>query len=201
MRAVRQARAGNETKFIGRNYLSPEQTRAITEAISSSGFVAAMKQAAQADLPVNKLAERFEEMARREGMTVDAELRPAVVKLLAAELWTNQRALGTPAERLISATIHQGAIAPELLNEFPEYPQYFVTQAVVHNPGAPRTFIHRALEKFRSLSSDPEFEEIARNRPSDVLDAVLSHPSKAQTELRRRAIKTGYGPQNGAEKK
>jgi len=33
------------------------------------------------DLPVNYLAERFEEMARRQGATVDAELRPYVCLL------------------------------------------------------------------------------------------------------------------------
>jgi hypothetical protein len=85
MRGVRLTQAGSD-KFIGRNYLSPEQQQAITHAAESSALVAAVKESAQVDLAVNHLAERFEEMCRRQGAAVDAELRPSVVKLLAAEL-------------------------------------------------------------------------------------------------------------------
>jgi len=201
MHEVRLAQAGSMEKMMGRNYLPPEQQQAIAQAVTNSALVAAVKESAQVDLAVNRLAERFEEMARRQGVrVVDAELRPYVVKLLAAELWINHKTLDVPVARLLSATLHQGAIAPELLKEFPQHPRYVVIKAVVHNPGDPRDFLRRAGQEIEALSSEPEFHGIASNRPSDVVKAAINYPSKARSELRKRALKTGYGPEGGAEK-
>jgi len=185
MHEVRLAQAGTPTRFSGRNRLYPEQTRAITQAMESSALVAAVKAAAQIDLPVNRLAERFEEMCRRQGMTMDAELRPSVVKLLAAELWVNQIALGVRAEKIMSATLHQGAVAPELLKEFPENPAYVITCALEHAPAASGAFLRRTREEIASISSDPEFQILTSNRPSEIMQTVIHHPSDARNRLLR----------------
>jgi hypothetical protein len=186
MREVRLAQAGSDKKFIGRNRLSPEQQQAITQAIQDSSLVAAVKESAQLDLVVNRLAERFEEMARRHGMTTDGDLRPSVVKLLATELWVNQRALGVRSERMLSATLHQGAIAPELLEEFPRQGAYVITTALEHAPNAPREFIRRAEENVAALAADPEFQLLAKNRPSELMEVALHHVSDMRGRVRRR---------------
>jgi len=163
--------------------------------------VAAVKKSAQVDLPVNRLAERFEEMARRQGAMVDAELRPSIVKLLAAELWANQRALDIPGERLLSGTLHQGAIAPELLKEFPEHPRYVIISAIENHPAGPREYIRRVGQEIEALSSEPEFQRIAIHRPSEITMAVIyAAPSKVREELRRRVVKAGYSAESGPEK-
>jgi hypothetical protein len=200
MTEVRLAQAGSKEKLRGRNYLGPEQQQAITQAITNSALLGAVKQSLDTDLPVNYFAERFEEMGRRQGIMMDRELRPYVMKLLAAELWVNHRALDTPVKRLLSVTLHQGAIAPELVTEYPEHPRYVVIQAVVHNPGNPREFLRRAGQEIEALSSEPEFREIAKNRPSDIVKSAIDHPSKARVELRKRAFKTGYGQESGTER-
>jgi hypothetical protein len=69
MRGVRLTQAGID-KFIGRNYLSTQQQQGISQALSGSALVA-VKESAQVDLPVNHLAERFEEMARRQGKAIE----------------------------------------------------------------------------------------------------------------------------------
>lgn len=143
MRAVRIDQAEGFTRFVGRTRISQEQKQAITQAINSSALVAAVKEAAHADLPVNALAERFEEMCRRRGAVMTEGLRRSVVKLLAAELWVNHTALGAKPERLLSATVHQGAVAPELLKEFPNYPKFFITHAMWGSPASSRAFLER----------------------------------------------------------
>jgi hypothetical protein len=188
MRGVRLTQAGND-KFIGRNWLSPEQQQDITKAISGSELVKALKQAAEVDLPVNHLAERFEEMARRQGVTMDAELRPSVVKLLAGELWANHSALGMPAEKLISATLHQGAIAPELLLEFPGYPRNVIGLAMTRAPAKPRELLQRAERQAAAAMQEPEFAKIAEHQPARFIDAAMRQPDDMRSHLRKVAEK------------
>jgi hypothetical protein len=53
MAEVRLAQTERTARFKGNNYLAPEQQRAITDAVSGSGLVAAVKEAAHVDMPVN----------------------------------------------------------------------------------------------------------------------------------------------------
>lgn len=188
MRGVRLTQAG-KGKFTGRLYLSPSEQLAITDAASNSALVEAVKASAQVDLPVNHLAERFEEMARRQGAILDAELRPAVIKLLAAELWVNHKALDAPAEKLISTTLHQGAIAPELIQEFSsEFPPSIIRFAMVDAaPASPREFLKRAGIEIKELAENPEFQKLADKRPSALLQAAIGRPSNAPSRLRELA--------------
>jgi hypothetical protein len=147
MRAVRLEQAAAYTRFGGRTRISGEQKQAITQAIDSSALVAAAKDATHSDLLVNELAERFEEMCRRRGAAMTEGLRRSVVKLLAAELWVNHTALGTEPERLLSATVHHGAIAPELVEEFPKQSALAVTNAMQYNPLSPWTLLERTARQ------------------------------------------------------
>ena len=193
MTEVRLAQAGRAARFKGNNYLAPEQQRAITEAILGSRLIAAVKKAVQVDMPVNYLAERFEELARRQGAVVDAGLRPTVVKLLAGELLANQQALGIPAKKLLSATLLQGAIAPELLNEFPEMPRYAIIRAVEFSPEAPREFLSNAKREVAAVFAEPEFQHLVQNQPSVVEQTVINRRSKARELLRAINEKSGHG--------
>ncbi len=173
------------TKFVGRNRISGEQKQAITEAIDSSALVAAAKDAMGTDLLVNALAERFEEMCRRRGAEMTEGLRRSVVKLLAAELWVNHTALGAGPDRLLSATVQHGAVAPELLKEFPQQPTYIVTLAMVGSPISPRTMLQRLEKRLAEVSGEPEFSLLAHNRPSAFLKAAIRHPANLRERLLR----------------
>ncbi len=121
---------------------------------SESNLVSAIKNAAQVDEAVNNLAERFEEMCRRQKISVNPELRPSVVKLLAAELWVNHQALGIPAEELIGVTVQQGAVGPELQSEFDRFrdrPGVFTTAAIGY-PSDPRSFLRKVAKNFDTLA-------------------------------------------------
>ena len=185
MRAVRQEQATAYTKFVGRNRISDEQKQAITQAIDSSALVAAAKDATHTDLLVNALAERFGEMCRRRGAEMTEGLRRSVVKLLATELWVNHTALGAGPENLLSATVLQGAVAPELLKEFPQLPAYAVAYAMQHSPMAPHHALQRAERDIAEVSSEAEFRLLARNRRSSLVGAALQHPSDVRGELRK----------------
>jgi hypothetical protein len=193
MAEVRLAQAERASRFMGNNYLPPEQYQAITKAISGSELVTAVKESTQVDIPVNYLAERFEELCRRQGAAVDADLRPAVVKLLATELFANQQALGIPAKKLLSATLLHGAIAPELLNEFPEMPRYAIIRAVEFTPEAPREFLGNAKREVAAVFAEPEFQHLVQSQPSVVEQTVINRRSKARELLRAIDAKSGHG--------
>ncbi len=184
MREIRLAQAERGRKFIGVNRISEYQKRAITQAVDKSALVAAVKASAQIDLPVNRLAERFEEMCRRQGSMVSEELRPSIVKLLATELWVNHKVLRVRAEKLLSATLHQGAVALELLRDFPEHPAYLITCAMQGSPASSREFLRRIGEQIEALSSDPEFSLLAKNRPSEFAHTIAHSPLDARVKLR-----------------
>lgn len=147
MRAVRQEQAGAYTKFRGRTRISGEQKQAITKAVDSSAVVAAVKESMQADLPVNALAERFEEMCRRREAEMTEGLRRSMVKLLAAELWVNHTILGAEPERLLSATVQHGAVAPELLKDFPQKSTRAVAYAMEVNARDPWSALERSTRQ------------------------------------------------------
>lgn len=190
---VRRAQNASGKLQTGGNFLSPRQKLEVSRATAGSALVAAVKTSVNADLSVNYLAERFEEMCRRQEATVDAELRPSIVKLLAAELLVNQKALDVPAKKLISATLHHGAIVPELLKEYDKLPysRLAVYSAVTARPGAPREFLERAAEEIKALSTDPEFRLLLEKRPSDLPVAAI-HPGSARSRLRKIAKDKGY---------
>jgi len=156
--------------------------------------VTAVKESAKAELQVNDLAGRFEEMCRRLGMTVDSELRPSVVKLLAAELWVNQKALDAPSKKLVSATLYQGAIGPELQKEFGRFAPHAFRDAAIHYPMNSRGFLRKAERQIDELAADPEFERF-HERPYEFVRAALTHPSDPKGFLRaeeRRRTKDGF---------
>lgn len=189
MRGVRLTQAGSAKKFMGSNRLSSEQQYAITDAISNSAFVRAVKESLQADRIVNHMAERFEEMARRQGSYIEAELRPAMVKLLAAELWVNQKSLEQqgvhiPAEKLISSTVHQGAVAPELIKEFGgQFPPSCIGLALARTPALTRDFLSRVSREIETLAAEPKFQRLAWQRPSAFYHSAFHRPADMRSKL------------------
>jgi hypothetical protein len=207
MRRVRSAQAKKGKRFVGGNHLRAEREQAITAAVSSSTLVAALKESAQGDMPVNQLAERFEEMCRRLEVAVDASLRPYIVNLLAAELWANHTALPIPAEKLISLTVHQGAIGPKLIKEFARFrktPGIFSQAASC--PSDPRAFLCRVAKTIDALTEDPQFERF-RETPNVFVEAATDHARDPLGYLRglirretNRANRTGYWAAREAER-
>src|ERR1022692_1509152 len=98
---VRQIQSKSGKKFTGGNYLSSESQYAITKAATESAIVAGMSKAGDGTA-ARDLFERFEEMCRRRKLNIEADLRAALVKILAGELLANHSALGGSATRLIS---------------------------------------------------------------------------------------------------
>jgi hypothetical protein len=198
MRDIRLAQSESGKAQTGGNHLSPEQQQGITKAASSSALVAAIKESAGVDLPVNHLGERFAEMCRRQGEVIPAGLRGAVVKLLAAELWVNHKALDEPAEKLISATLHQGAVGPDLLKEFSQHPRWVVATAMKNAPAASRDFLLRAGKEVETLAGEREFQGVAKTR---LYEAALRYPSHVRSALRERVKPGGYWARQEVERK
>jgi hypothetical protein len=189
MQAVRVTQAESEKRFKGPNFLSLEQEEEIIDAARNSALVAAVKEHTQVDGGVNYLAERFEEMCRRQRMEVSKELRPAVVKLLATELLVNQKALDRlPVEKLIPVTASQGGIVPELKKEFGHFSAWTIENAVKYYPGHPRGYLSKVDEESKAIANETEFERF-RKAPGIFEDAAARYPSNPRAYVREK-IKT-----------
>ena len=186
MQAVRQRQAERGKTLSGRHWLASEQIAAIEHATENGAFIKAVKESVDLNGRMNFLAEQFEEMCRRQGMVMDAELRPAVLRLLAGELFVNQNALKAPAEKLIPVTVSHGAIGPELEKEYPAFrdaPSAYVMAATGH-ASDPRAFLRDAERTREALARNPEFEGL-RDTPGVFTWAVLSRPAHPGAWLRK----------------
>ena len=88
----------------GHNHILAEQQQAITSAADCSGLVLAIREVIDADATVHALFERFEEMCRRRKVFIGADLRPSLLKILAAELFANYHELNASAEQMLSVS-------------------------------------------------------------------------------------------------
>jgi hypothetical protein len=185
MRGVRQAQVRGKS-FAGRPWLTAEARDKIRETTGASALIASVRESAQTALPtLNHLSERFAAICQRQNHPVDAELCPAIVKLLAMELYANCRALNMPAEKLIAVTAHHGAIGPELIQEFRRFqktPGIFRT-AVVSHCSDPRGFLRQVGDTIDTLAADPEFARFRRT-PVVFTTAAVHKPSDPHGFLR-----------------
>jgi hypothetical protein len=188
MQAVRVMQAESGKTLAGRYLLSLEQEEAIIEAARNSALVGALKGCAEVDGAVKHLAERFEEMCRRQRMEVSKELRPAVLKLLATELWINHKSLDEPADKLIPLTVYQGAIGPELENGFERFRDkpYIFKLAATGYPSNPRGYLSKVAEEADAMASELEFERF-RETPGIFLTAASRYPSNPRAYVREKA--------------
>jgi hypothetical protein len=177
MQAVRVLQAESEKTLAGSSLLSLEQEEKIIEAARNSALVAAVKEHAQIDGAVNQLAERFEEMCRRQRMEMSKELRPAVLKLLATELLVNHKALDwLPVEKLIPVTAYQGAVVPEVKKEFGHFfSPWIIENAVKHYPGHPRGYLSKVGETADMTAAEPEFKRFC-DTPEIFITAAALNP-------------------------
>ena len=177
MQAVRVTQAESGKTLAGSSLLSLEQEEKIIEATRNSALAAAVKEHAQVDGAVNQLAERFEEMCRRQLMElVSKELRPAVVKLLATELLVNHRALDRlPVEKLIPVTAYQGAVVPEVKKEFGHFfSPWIIENAVKHYPGHSRGYLSKVGEAAEMTAPEPEFKRFLDTSGIFITAAALN---------------------------
>lgn len=183
---VRQSQAERGKTLSGRHWLPSEQTAAIEHATENGAFIKAVKESVDLNGRMNFLAEQFEEMCRRQGVVMDAELRPAVLRLLAGELFINQNSLKAPAEKLIAVTVSHGAIGPELEKEYPSFSRFpsAYVMAAKHRPSDPLGFLRDAEKTRDALAKNPEFEKL-RDTPGVFTWAALSRPAHPGAWLRK----------------
>lgn len=144
MRDVRASVNGGTLR--GGRKIPQEEKSSIAAAIQESGLTSEIKKSLKPDLLIERTAERFEEMARRQGIAIEPELRPAIVKLLAAELYANHKALGIQAKDLRTLTVRHGAAGQELLQEFGELGREPIADAA-RSYKNPRGFLERERER------------------------------------------------------
>jgi hypothetical protein len=182
---VRQIQSKSGKRFMGRNTLSSEIQYAIMKAASGSEIVAAVSEAGEG-MAVRNLLERFEEMCRRRKVNIDAELRPALVKILAGELLANHSALGGSVRKLIGVTVVQGAIGPGLIKEFEHFRETpnVILKAAAGYPSDPRAFLRKAADTVDTLATEREFERF-RETPSVFTTAAVDYPNDPRAFLRK----------------
>ena len=182
---VRQIQSKSGKKFTGGNYLSSESQYAITKAATESAIVAGMSKAGDGTA-ARDLFERFEEMCRRRKLNIEADLRAALVKILAGELLANHSALGGSATRLISVTVLQGAIGPDLTKEFERFREtpWVLATAAVSYPSDPRVFLRKVASTIDTLTTEPKFERF-RKTPGVIAQAAVNFPTDPRAFLRK----------------
>ena len=188
---VRGLAQGKRQSLSGRARLTPAQKDAIRQAAEGSGLANAMRKCLNIDVPVHALLERFEEMCRRQGAGVDADMRPYLVRLLSTELVANRQALGGNPEKLIPFTLGNGALGPALIADaefesLRETPGIFRRAAIGYpGPGKAKEFLRRVLRAIPELAADAEFESL-RDTPGVFRHAAADYtsPGKAKEFLR-----------------
>lgn len=184
---VRGLAQGKRQSLSGRSRLTPDQKDAIRQAAEGSGLANAMRKCLNIDIPVHALLERFEEMCRRQGAAVDADMRPYLVRLLSTELVANQQALGGNPEKLIPFTLDNGALGPALIADaefesLRETPGIFRRAAVGYaGPGKAKEFLRRVLRAIPELMADAEFESL-RETPGIFRYAAVSYPGPGRAK-------------------
>ena len=180
---VRAKQAQSMQTLKGRSGLQLTQRIAIRAVATSMAIAGKPPKLAQAEMI--RLLERFEEMARRQKMIVQAELRPALLGLLVTEFWVNKHALDSPAEKLIAATAYHGAIGIRLGEEFPQFQDTpgLLRHAVINYPADPGRFLRKTQDAIDSMASVPEFAEF-RDTPGMYKQAAVRNPSDPSGFLR-----------------
>ncbi|MGL4465717.1 MAG: hypothetical protein ACRC1K_26500 [Planctomycetia bacterium] len=104
--------------------------------------------------------ERFEEMCRRRRLRLPDDLRPAVYRLLAAELAVNAYVFDSDPTYVASATVLHGSLnhLPERFPEFAESPGVF-RQAFRHSPSDPEGVLARTRDIEAQLAADDRFAD------------------------------------------
>ena len=121
MREIRKGQAQRGKGMTGGVFLGAECLAAIEAAGAESNIARKVDEVPGMEGTVFRTAQIFEEMCRRQSVTVAESVRPGVVRLIATELLANQKALPeAPTDRLETLTALQGAIGPELVKEFGE---------------------------------------------------------------------------------
>jgi len=173
---LRGKQSKNTQTLRGRPGL-PSQQRIAIRATSVSYVVAGTPPEIEQSHMI-RLLERFEELARRHKMELDARLRPHILSLLVTEMWTNKHCLKMPPEKLIAATAYHGAIGVRLIQDFPRFAETpsIYKHAIMNYPAAPAKFLRKAQAMIDEISADVEFVEL-RETPGLFTQAVLRNPS------------------------
>jgi hypothetical protein len=188
MADVREEQAASGKTLSGRTNISSERVIAILREAETSNLIRAVADSLGGQQSLQKLFERFEEMCRRRKTHLPDALRPAITRLLAAELFSNTSALACSPDNAVSVTLHCGACAHDLMSdpdfaEFCDAPSIF-RQVALSNPSDPRASLKRAQEAIATLINDEEFVEF-RDTPKLFRFVAIWHPSDPKAALQK----------------
>ncbi len=185
MKEVREAQLHGGKSLRGRLRISTEQRQAIQVISISNPVIIGLREELNVDRKsVDSLYERFEEMCRRQKKPINKNMRPAILERLTLELWLNQKALNAPAVRLISATLYNGAIGWELMEQFPDFsdsPSLFV-YVLENHPSAPVEFLTKVRGIVTELKNEDEFKDFP---PHTIKYAAVNKPQDPRAFLRK----------------
>ncbi|MDD4616826.1 MAG: hypothetical protein PHW76_06925 [Alphaproteobacteria bacterium] len=139
------------------------------------------------------LLRRFEEMCRRQKVSVPLVAHAGALRLLISELAINAKALKANPNKLVPVTLYCGAIGPTLIRKFPDLAANTIgtiRHAVDKNPSDPEGFLTRyetTVACLGQLCADPthpfrRFKDIPWI-PRHIAIHNLSDPLKAMFSL------------------
>jgi hypothetical protein len=134
---------------------------------------------------LQRMYEAFEEMCRRQQITLPTELRSAVYRLLTAELALNSYFLQAAAAQLVGATVYSGSLLhlPKAFTEFGHMP-YVFRHAAIHRPMDPEGFLRQAQKAIARLKQDERFAAL-RHTPSIFAHAAVNNSKDPEKYLLR----------------
>ena len=142
---VRGAQALRGVPLRGGNYITDEQIDTIASSVEALGLPDVFNTASGATV-LKKLLERFEEMCRRNDMTVPPELREDISSIFLEDIIANVVAFNSEKKpsKLIPLTLYHGSTFAQALQEdefaaFKDTPGIF-KYAAVNYPRDPRGF-------------------------------------------------------------
>ncbi|MHB1785292.1 MAG: hypothetical protein ACYCS7_03955, partial [Acidimicrobiales bacterium] len=134
------------------------------------------------------LLDRFEGVARRRGMPLDAEHYAHIYRTLLCHLMTDSTLLEMSPTQVVPATLVNRTSVGSILAD-PEFDTLrdtpgYVRTAISGRPTDPRGYLRRILETERSVLEDPEFESL-RSTPGLVRHLISTHPNDPRAFLRK----------------
>lgn len=168
-----------------------ERTRHLLQQFAAADpfYLGLMQVGLLPEVDCENLLKRFEQMAKRVGMSLDdTNVRVCAYRLLLASLYLNASLLRVRADRLVWATLANdrlvGVIPDEEVAADLRERQGLVRRAIVAWSTDPRAGLRAARETFLAIHTENEFAAF-RDLPALVRRAVFYHPTNPREFLRR----------------
>ncbi len=129
------------------------------------------------------MQERLEGSAKRVGVKVPEELRPAIMRVLGAELMANSQSYDIKPKDMVSFTVYNGVKKLEHFSENPKYKEFYATTPYVFKfavigrarMGAAEKFLDNAMKVEMELRSDPVFSAAFAETPYVFRRAAINY--------------------------